>query len=238
MFITNQGEGESLQKRLSELMQYSSQLDILVGFFYFSGVKVMTDALRKNKDIRLRVLVGMEAERYCGQLVEVANGIKGESANDTRTRFYASLRHILGDEKLDKQSFHDRLGIFVEMLMEGRLEIRKTLDPNHAKLYLFTMDEEHRSLREKVWLTGSSNFSAPGLSLRDELNVEVCDFGAAEASLYYEQLWMKAVPLTEDEEQRNTLLEIIIDLAIKRYCVIMTAHGVNTTKTKPQTYID
>ena len=30
----------------------------------------------------------------------------------------------------------------------------------------------------------------------------------------------------------------IIDLAIKRYCVIMTAHGVNTTKTKPQTYID
>lgn len=214
MFITNQGEGESLQKRLSELMQYSSQLDILVGFFYFSGVKVMTDALRENKDIRLRVLVGMEAERYCGQLVEVANGIKGESANDTRTRFYASLRHILGDEKLDKQSFHDRLGIFVEMLTEGRLEIRKTLDPNHAKLYLFTMDEEHKSLREKVWLTGSSNFSEPGLSLRDELNVEVCDFGAAEASLYYEQLWMKAVPLTEDEEQRNTLLEIINDSSV------------------------
>ena len=29
-----------------------------------------------------------------------------------------------------------------------------------------------------------------------------------------------------------------IDLAIKHYCVIITAHGVNTTKTKPQTYID
>lgn len=214
MFITNQGEGESLQRRLSELMQFSSQLDILVGFFYFSGVKVMADAFRKNKNLRLRVLVGMEAERYCGQLVEVANGIKGESANDTRTRFYASLRHILGDEKLDKQSFHDRLGIFVEMLTEGRLEIRKTLEPNHAKLYVFTMDEEHRSLREKVWLTGSSNFSEPGLSLRDELNVEVCDFGDAEAAFYYEQLWMKAVPLTEDEEQRQILLEIINDCSV------------------------
>ncbi len=30
----------------------------------------------------------------------------------------------------------------------------------------------------------------------------------------------------------------IIDLAIKHYYVIITAHGVNTTKTKPQTYID
>ena len=30
----------------------------------------------------------------------------------------------------------------------------------------------------------------------------------------------------------------IIDLAIKHHCVKMTAHGVNTTKTKPQTCID
>ena len=174
----------------------------------------MTDALRKNKDIHLRVLVGMEAERYCGQLVEVAKGVKGESVNDTRARFYASLRHILGDKKLDTQSFHDRLGIFVEMLTEGRLEVRKTLAPNHAKLYIFTMDEEHKSLREKVWLTGSSNFSDPGLIRRDELNVEVCDFGANEASKYYEQLWSEAIPLTEDEEQRNTLLEIINDSSV------------------------
>lgn len=214
MFITNQEEGQSLEKRLSELMQYSSRLDILVGFFYFSGVRVMADALRDNKALSMRVLVGMEAERHCGQLVEVFNGVQGESANDARTRFYASLRRILGDETLDKQSFHERLGIFVELLTEGRLEIRKTLEPNHAKLYLFSMNERHRALREKVWLTGSSNFSAPGLSIRDELNVEVCDFGAQEASEYYEALWQKAVPLTEDEEQRSTLLEIINDSSV------------------------
>lgn len=214
MFITNQGEGPSLENRLSELMQYSCRLDILVGFFYFSGVRVMADALRANKDLHLRVLVGMEAERHCGQLVEVFNGVQGESANDTRTRFYASLRRILGDETLDKQSFHERLGIFIELLAEGRLEIRKTLEPNHAKLYLFTMGGQHRALREKVWLTGSSNFSAPGLSIRDELNVEVCDFGAQEASDYYETLWQRAVPLTEDEEQRNTLLEIVNDSSV------------------------
>lgn len=195
-------------------MQYSNQLDILVGFFYFSGVKVMTEALRSNKELRMRVLVGLEAERYCGQLVEVIRGTTGESSQETRTRFYASLRRILGDEKLDRQSFHDRLEIFVEMLTEGRLEIRKTLEPNHAKLYLFTMDEAHKSLREKVWLTGSSNFSEPGLSTREELNVEVCDFGAEQATQYYEDLWQKAVPLTETEEQRDTLLEIINDCSV------------------------
>lgn len=214
MFITNQGEDCTLQRRLSELMQFSSQLDILVGFFYFSGVKVMTEPLRQNKDIRLRVLVGMEAERYCGQLVEIAQGISGESDNDVRTRFYASLRRILGDAKLDQQSFHERLEVFIELLTEGRLEIRKTREPNHAKLYIFSMDEQHKQLREKAWLTGSSNFSEPGLSTRDELNVEIADFGAEEASTYYEHLWMDAIPLTEDEEQRKILLEIIRDSSV------------------------
>lgn len=211
MFITNLNKDNTLRQRLSELMQYSSQLDMLVGFFYFSGVKVMTEPLRQNENIHLRVLVGMEAERFCGQLVEVFQGINGESDNDIRTRFYASLRSILGDAKLDQQSFHERIEVFIELLTKGRLEIRKTREPNHAKLYIFSMNDEHEQLREKVWLTGSSNFSEPGLAIRDELNVEIADFGVDKVCEYYEELWEKAIPLTETEEQRKILLEIIND---------------------------
>ncbi len=41
-----------------------------------------------------------------------------------------------------------------------------------------------------------------------------------------------------DKEKAFAYERYLIDLVIKHYYVIITAHGVNTTKTKPQTYID
>ena len=52
MFITNTKSGDkNLAKRLGELVKCSGKLDMLVGFFYFSGVKVMTEPLRSNKEL-------------------------------------------------------------------------------------------------------------------------------------------------------------------------------------------
>ena len=134
MFITNtNSDKKKLGERLGELMNCSSRLDMLVGFFYFSGVGVMAEPLRTNKDMHLRVLVGMEAERYCGQLVEVVTENSSMDAISIRNRFYDSLRQIMGSEKIDNRAFHERLDIFLELLASGRLEIRKTLEPNHAK---------------------------------------------------------------------------------------------------------
>ena len=36
-----------------------------------------------------------------------------------------------------KESFHERLRIFIEMPESGRLEIKKTRKTNHSKLYIF-----------------------------------------------------------------------------------------------------
>lgn len=213
MFITNENQ-DKLAERISTLMQCSSQLDMLVGFFYFSGLKVVAEPLRANKNLKLRVLVGMEAEQACGQLVELARAYEEESHDDIRNRFYASLRRILGNECIDRESFHERLGIFVELLEEGRLEMRKTKEPNHAKLYIFSMNEQFRPVRGNVWITGSSNFSMPGLNTRNELNVEISDFGIDKVSAYYEALWDEAIPLTADEDQRNTILEIVRDSSV------------------------
>lgn len=193
-FITNQAkDGQTtLGKRLSELIAHADQLDMLVGFFYFSGVKVLADALRDRPSLKMRVLVGMDAEFAVGQLVEViAKG--GDSQEAVRERFYESKRKILGSAAVDTQAFHERVGIFIDLVKSGRLDIRKTRDPNHAKLYIFGMDESQVGTK-KYWITGSSNFSEPGLSTRDELNVQIGDFGQDEAQKYFDDLWAKAVP--------------------------------------------
>lgn len=67
LFITNDAAG-NLGQRLRELISTSREMRALVGFFYFSGVKVLYDALRANPNIKLRVLVGMEAEEHAGHL--------------------------------------------------------------------------------------------------------------------------------------------------------------------------
>ena len=215
MFITNSDtNGANLGQRLGELMNISNQLDMLVGFFYFSGVSVLANSLESNSAMRMRVLVGMEAEQYLGQLVEVFHESGANDDASIRQRFYASMQNILGSVKVDNRAFHERIRIFIKLLEENRIEIRKTREPNHAKLYIFTMDEAHRSLREKLWITGSSNFSEPGLALRNEFNVEICDFGADEASRYFEELWDDSVPLTDDEDQRMILLRILKDSSV------------------------
>ena len=194
-FITNQKSAGSkkLGERLGELMGHANRLDMLVGFFFFSGVKVLYDALKARAGMKLRVLVGMEAEMAMGNLVESLRKEGDNSANAIKDRFFESMRKIVGSSEVDTKAFHDRLDLFVEMLESQRLELRKTRDPNHAKLYIFTMDEETKTVREKIWITGSSNFSEPGLNLRDELHVEISDFGAEEAQKYFDDMWEKSV---------------------------------------------
>ena len=52
-FITNRATGgaTTLGKRLGELISHADRLDMLVGFFYFSGVKILADALRNRPEL-------------------------------------------------------------------------------------------------------------------------------------------------------------------------------------------
>ena len=70
-FITNRAIGgvTTLGKRLGELISHADRLDMLVGFFYFSGVKILADALRNRPQLKMRVLVGMDAEILVGRRI-------------------------------------------------------------------------------------------------------------------------------------------------------------------------
>ena len=214
-FITNQNKdgATTLAKRLAELIGHADQLDMLVGFFYFSGVKVLAEALRDRPQMKMRVLVGMDAEFALGQLVEVVQKGGADSNEAVQERFCESMKKIMGSSFIDSQAFHERVGIFINLLETKRLDIRKTRDPNHAKLYIFGMDESQVGNR-KYWITGSSNFSEPGLKLRDELNVQIGDFGQEEAQKYFDELWNVAVPLTADDDSRNRLSKILKECSV------------------------
>ena len=214
-FITNQKStgATTLATRLRELVSHADQLDMLVGFFYFSGVKILAEAFRDRPQMKLRVLVGMDAEFALGQLVEVVRKDGSDSAEAVQERFCESMKKVLGSEVVDTVGFHERVQIFIDLLESGRMDIRKTRDPNHAKLYIFGMDETQVGTK-KYWITGSSNFSEPGLSTRDELNVQIGDFGQEEAQKYFDDLWEKAVPLTADDESRRRLVKILKECSV------------------------
>lgn len=126
-FITNQNDAgtKKLGDRLAELMGHADQLDMLVGFFFFSGVKVLYDAIKARAAMKMRVLVGMEAEMAMGNLVESLRKDGDNSANAIKDRFFESMRKIVGSAEVDTKAFHERLDLFVEMLESQRLELRK-----------------------------------------------------------------------------------------------------------------
>ena len=186
---------------------------MLVGFFYFSGVRVMAEAFRDRPDMTLRVLVGMEADLHLGELVEICREDGGASNETIKEKFRESLRKIVGSDFADKQAFHERLGIFIDLLENGRMDIRKTRDPNHAKLYIFELDESQVGSR-KYWITGSSNFSEPGLMRRDELNVQIGDFGEQEVQEYFDRLWEESVPLAATEGDKQVIIKILKEASV------------------------
>lgn len=62
-FITNNKGQKTLKQRLNTLISVSEELKFLVGFFYFSGWKEVYESLKENKDITLRLLVGLQVDK-------------------------------------------------------------------------------------------------------------------------------------------------------------------------------
>jgi superfamily II DNA/RNA helicase/HKD family nuclease len=208
LFITNDGKSK-LSDRLRELISSSREMRALVGFFYFSGIKVLYDSLRANPTIKVRILVGMEAEEHAGQLQELILTAGEKSRGETQDAYIENLRRALRSAALDKQAFHERIQTFVELIRDGRLIVRKTREPNHAKLYLFDIAPPFSKIKPGVWISGSSNLTQPGLESQGELNLDLSDFGFAEAGAYFDEMWRDAVPLTENETVRARVLALI-----------------------------
>ena len=210
-FITNAAQ-RTLKKRLETLIRHSEELKFLVGFFYFSGWGELYQSLKARDDLTLKILVGLDTDLHWGRTLELADPEAGQrSQNELAERFFASLHTALGDENLDTQEFYEQVAFFLRLLEEGRLHIRKTFDPNHAKLYLFRLNAAGQELINAPgrFITGSSNLTHAGLLGQQEFNVEIGDYGWADAEAYFDALWDASIPLSEMPERKERILHVI-----------------------------
>ncbi|MGD9556690.1 MAG: hypothetical protein AB7V25_06705 [Mangrovibacterium sp.] len=141
-FITNNTGQKSLKSRLNTLISISEELKFLVGFFYFSGWKEVYESLKANDGITLKLLVGLQVDKLIyDHLVEYGYQEEQISNDDRFNGFIGSLRKALNTNYLDTEEFYNQVFFFLEMIEKRRLVMRKTKNPNHAKLYLFKLNQ-------------------------------------------------------------------------------------------------
>ncbi|MCX7954229.1 MAG: helicase-related protein [Bacteroidales bacterium] len=196
---------KKLEDRIKFLIQHSEELKFLSGFFYFSGLKVLYDELKENKKVTLKILVGLNVDSTIKGLIEYS--IFHKSKQEAIDCFYRSVKNFLSDSKYDNEEVIEQIKFFLSLIYENRLIIRKTIEPAHAKLYLFKLDKSQ--VKNKIFITGSSNLTEYGLTRKNEFNVEISDYGFDDAEKFFDDLWKKAVPITEDENVKLKLIDII-----------------------------
>ena len=211
-FIANNSPQKTLSGRLNNIVQFSTELRWLVGFFYFSGWQEVYQNLKKNPEIRIRLLVGLQVGQHLSRIFEHDGQDVDLSSDDYFQDFMTSLGYAINNENQDTRAFYDQVHFFLDMIQEGRLIIRKTKEPNHAKLYLFEVNEAEylKHNLQGYLITGSSNLTRSGLRSQQEFNVEIKDYGYPEAVAYFEDLWETAVPITEMNDRREMLVDFIL----------------------------
>jgi len=203
-FITNTGN-TSLKHRLSTLIKESLELKFLVGFFYFSGISELIESLKANPELTLKILVGLNVDAQNYGLVEYAEKA-GKNRIERIEDYHESVLKAINNDVFDNEAFYSQASFIIEQIVCGRIIIRKTSKPNHAKLYLFNL-KEHQVVRTNLFITGSSNLSKAGLSDREEFNVEISDYGFEEAEKYFDELWDLAIPITESDAHKTRLVD-------------------------------
>jgi len=205
-FITN-AKTKTLKQRLVELIKGSQELKFLVGFFYFSGIRELYDAIKDKPDIKIKILVGLHVDRMIRGIVEYPGPDKDVSDAEQIESFLDSVSKSINIDEFDTKEFYERIPFFLKLIKDNRLIIRKTFQPNHAKLYIFKLEEAQ--VKDTVFVTGSSNLTKTGIVDRDEFNVEIADYGTEEAENYFDSLWQEAIEITESAETKQRLLDLV-----------------------------
>ncbi|MGA1847588.1 helicase-related protein [Deferribacter abyssi] len=206
-FITNHSE-KKLSKRINTLITASNELKFLVGFFYFSGIRELIDSLKINNKTFLKILVGLNVDKINGKIIEVDKVSEQMSLQEFIENYLSDVKSAINNDEFDNKEFYEQVKFYIELIINDRVIIRKTREPNHAKLYLFKLDETQVGKRN-LFITGSSNLTKSGLTSQNEFNVEISDYGFKDAEKYFDELWEDSVEITERNEIKKQLVGII-----------------------------
>ena len=106
---------------------------------------------------------------------------------------------------IENKEYSSIIELFKYKCENKTLEIRKTAEYMHAKLYLFKYNEE---AERNAFLIGSSNFTHRGIKDRKELNI-YCKDGFNELYNYFEEEWNKAHEILNNKNEEEFFRNII-----------------------------
>ena len=191
-FITNE-EGKTLLDRFKELIKDTKFFDVLVGFFYASGFYKLYKSLESAE--KIRILVGIGTNR---DIVEMINEAKLNifSHKETKENFEKEIVNEM-EEVEENSQIEEGILKFIDWIKNGKLEIRAYPSKNiHSKLYIMTFKEGDRDIGRVI--TGSSNFTASGLTENLEFNVEIKNRSDYEFALKkFNELWEDSVDVSD-----------------------------------------
>jgi len=196
-FITNQ-QGRSLADRFGALLGTNTRaFDCLVGYFYLSGFRRLSDSLAPTE--KIRILIGLQTDRPTFELLS-----RAKDELQLQLRSHAEAKEQVPDDILaeledadDSEAVESGVRRFIEWAKSGKLEVRVFPSAKvHAKVYIMTFVDGYIDKGRVV--TGSSNFSESGLVANLEFNVELknrSDYDFALAK--FNELWEQAVDVSE-----------------------------------------
>ena len=189
-FFTNEDE-RRLIDRFKTLFNDTKELDIIVGYFYLSGLYQLQEDLEKVD--KIRIIVGMQAGKDVFDLVERAGNV-AESKNKYLEKVVEELSSGDYEDSFEKEK---AIREFIEWIRSGKLEIKYyPHSPLHAKLYIF---KSRSGIDLGRVITGSSNFTISGLKENLEFNVELKNRTDVEFAINrFEALWKECIDISED----------------------------------------
>ena len=191
-FITNEGKN-TLLNEFNILLKDTEFFDCLVGYFYVSGFHKLQKSLENTE--KIRILVGMGIDSQTFHLIE-----DSQVTLTSIAEYKKQVKKDLIDEMNNSKNNIDvENGVrqFINWLQSGKVEVRGYKErKTHSKLYIMTFNEEDKDLGRVI--TGSSNFTQPGLEKNLEFNVELQrpeDYKYATEK--FKELWEQSEPKSE-----------------------------------------
>ena len=173
------------------------EICILTAYCYyevFSYIIKNENARNVFLNAKVKILIGMNIDNKTRRLYFNDNKDNDKAINDFK-------KFTLTENK----EYSSIIELFKYKCENKTLEIRKTAEYMHAKLYLFKYNEE---AERNAFLIGSSNFTHRGIKDRKELNI-YCKDGFNELYSYFEEEWNKAHEILNNKNEEEFFRNII-----------------------------
>lgn len=216
-----------LADQINSTLDTSTDISFLVGYFYFSG---FAELYKKIGDRKMRILVGLDIDvdvyNVVREFEQTYSPVKSyKSQTSIRNDYYTRLVKLFNTDLPDSKEKEIAFKLFCKKIEDGTLEIRKTREPNHSKLYLFQAENQSDPTMPGHMIIGSSNLSKPGLRSQDELNVIFHDKDYNKGKQLFDKLWETATPIADmqlfQEFKDKVLKNIWVDNVPSPYVVYL-----------------